>query len=188
VTTAPQHHPLLSEAEYLELEESSPPKHEYVDGEAFALPGATQRHNAIATNILVELALGARGTSCRARGSDQRLRIKAGERVVYYHPDIQLVCDPTDTDPNFVERPCLIVEIESDSSRDIDRREKLMAYRALRSVQAYLIVSQTERRVQRHFRDEHGAWWKAEARGQGSIPVPCTNGTLDLDAIYADVF
>jgi Uma2 family endonuclease len=188
VTSPPQHHPLLSEAEYLQLEESSPLKHEYVDGEVFALAGATQRHNDIATNILVELALGARGTPCRARGSDQRLRIQTGERVVYYYPDIQLVCDPTDNEPNFVGRPCLIVEIESDSTRDIDRREKLMAYRALPSVQAYLIVSQTERRVERHFRDEYGAWWKTEERGQGSIPVPCTGSTLDLVAVYANVF
>jgi Uma2 family endonuclease len=188
VTTAPQHHPLLSEAEYLELEESSPLKHEYVDGEVFALAGATQRHNAIATNILVELALGARGSSCQARGSDQRLRIGAGERVVYYYPDVQLVCDPSDNEPNFVERPCLIVEIESEGTREIDHREKLMAYRALPSVQAYLIVSQTERRIERHFRDEHGAWWKTEGRGHASIPVPCTGGTLDLDAVYANVF
>jgi hypothetical protein len=58
----------------------------------------------------------------------------------------------------------------------------------LPGVQAYLIVSQTERRIERHFRDERGAWWKTEERGHASIQVPCTGGTLDLDAVHANVF
>ena len=186
MSTRPQHQPRLSEAEYFALEESSPIKHEYLDGEVFALTGATQRHNAIATNILVELALAARG--CRARGSDQRLRIQTGERVVYYYPDIQLVCDRTDDNPNFVTRPCVIVEIESDSTVEIDHREKLLAYRGLDSVQAYLIVSQSEWRIVRHFRDAEGAWWRADQVGSGTIPIPYINAQLDLDAVYADVF
>jgi len=188
MSTVPQHHPLLTEAAYLELEEGSPTKHEYVDGEVFALAGATQRHNDIATNILVQLALGAQGTDCRARGSDQRLRIQNGERVVFYYPDAQLVCDRSDADPNFVTRPCVIVEIESKSTADIDHREKLLAYRGLPSVKAYLIVSQDQRRVIRHFRDEQGTWWRAEEIGSGSIPIPCTGGSLNLDAVYANVF
>jgi Uma2 family endonuclease len=184
----PHIQPRVTEQEYLALEERSVDKHEYLDGEVYALAGASKRHNVIFSNILGALWSKARGTDCFVLGSDQRLRIQNADEVYFYYPDIQLVCDPEDNNPNYVTRPCLIVEIESPSTASIDHREKLLAYRTIESLQAYLIVAQDRRHVVRHFRDDNGAWWRDEAVGSGSLPVPCTGGTLDLETIYERAF
>ena len=174
------------------MEEASSTKHEYVAGEVYALAGATARHNRIAGNIFGNLWTAARGGPCRVYGSDMKLRIAetqpdGQDRVVYYYPDIQVVCDATDTEPLFKMRPCAIVEVSSRSTEIIDTREKLLAFRGIESLRDYLIVSQDRRHVVRHYRDEHGAWWKAEQSNQGSVSITCLTVDLNLDGIYQGV-
>jgi Uma2 family endonuclease len=78
-----------------------------------------------------------------------------------------------------------VVEIASPSTAEIDRREKLVVYKRIPTLEAYVIVEQDERRVQRHWRDEKGTWWGAEVSGQGRVPIPRPEVTLTLDEIYA---
>ena len=182
----------LSEADYLAMEAESSCKHEFLAGEVYALAGATEAHNRLVTNLIVELGLAARGTRCRVLGSDMKLRIAetqpdGQQRVVYYYPDIQVVCDATDTEPQFKMRPCAIVEVSSRSTEIIDTREKLLAFRGIESLRDYVIVSQDRRRVVRHYRDERGAWWKAEQNNQGSVAITCLTVDLNLDGIYEGV-
>lgn len=78
-----------------------------------------------------------------------------------------------------------MVEVTSPSTENIDRREKLLAYRSIMSLKGYLIVDQRELRVERHWRDEAGRWWRAEAVGrEGVVPVPCPDVVLTLPQIY----
>jgi len=184
--------PPMSEADYLAMEAESNCKHEYLAGEVHALAGATENHNRLVTNLIVELGLAARRTGCRVLGSDMKLRIAETQpdgqhRVIYYYPDLQVVCDPADTEPLFKTRPCAIVEVSSSSTESIDTREKLLAYRGIEFLQTYLIVKQERRHVMRHYRDEHGAWWKAELSEHGEIAVDCLNVELELDVIYQGV-
>src|SRR6266851_8969722 len=143
-TEAPRRTPPPTVEEFLEMEEASLTKHEYVAGEVYALSGATQRHNRIAGNILAQLWAAARDGGCRVFGSDMRLRV--GNDAVYY-PDVQVDCDPADNEPLFTMKPCVVVEVLSPSTSSIDLREKLMVYQRIKSLRAYMIVFQDEPRV-----------------------------------------
>jgi Uma2 family endonuclease len=182
VEKATPHGP-LSVREYLALEKSATVRHEYVAGETYALAGASDRHNRISGNIFARLWGAARGGTCRIYMSDMKLR--ASENIFYY-PDVMVVCGPPEPgNPDFQRDPCLVVEVLSPSTEQIDRREKLLAYENIPSVGAYLVVSQDIRRVERHFRDEDGLWRKADLVDRGRFSVPCPPGTeLTLDEVY----
>lgn len=135
----------LSVDEYLAFEESSPTRHEYVDGELFAFVGGTWDHNEIAGNVYAMLRLAARALRCRAAMADMRLAIRA-ERI-YYYPDVMLTCEPSGGGERAVTQPLVVVEVLSDSTQRIDREAKLMA-RNIESLRHYLIIHQHERHVE----------------------------------------
>lgn len=128
---------LLAIDEYLELEKESPVRHEYVGGEIFAMAAASDRHNRVAGNIYALLWPALRGGPCRIYMSDMKVQI-SDDQVFY--PDVMVTCDPDDTGEYVKKRPCLIVEVLSPSTASIDRREKLVAYRRLESLQAYIVL------------------------------------------------
>lgn len=175
--------PLIPVAEYLRREAASPVRHEYVAGAVYALAGATRRHNRIALNIARRLADAAEGGPCRVSMSDVRLRARAD---IYYYPDVMVACGPEPDDPHVEEAPCLVVEVLSPATEAIDRREKLLVYRQLPSLEAYLLVETERWRVERHWRAEGGEW-RAEEVVAGEVPVPCPITRVPLDAIYAGV-
>lgn len=179
----PVPHKPLSAEEYLKLEETVTTKHEYVGGQIYDHAGASDRHNRIAGNIFARLWNAARGGPCRVYMSDMKLRVPDD---AFYYPDVMVACEPPETDnPLFRSDPCLVMEVTSPSTKSIDRREKLLAYRKLPSLKAYLIVDQESLRVERHWRDEAGQWWQAEAVGtEGIVPVPCPEIELTLPQIY----
>ncbi len=177
----PTPHGPLTVEEYLKLEESVTIKHEYLGGEAYAMVGASRRHNEIASNISGILWNAARGGSCRVYSSDFKLRVSDD---VFYYPDVMVECNTEEGDPLFEEEPCLVVEVTSPSTAMIDRREKLLSYRRIPTLKSYLIVHQEEVRVERHWRDEEGVWWRAELVGEGRIPIPCPETELTLSEIY----
>ena len=178
--------------EYLELEEASPIKHELVAGYMFeyngsevrGLAGATRQHNSISMNIAAQLWNAAAGGPCRVFGSDMKLRVH-GETG--YYPDIQVVCDPSDAAPLYTTRPCLIVEVLSPSTAAVDRREKLLEYQSLDSLQAYLIAWSDERRCLLHYRGEDGQWLSAFKGADDVIALHCPELTLSLEQIYTGV-
>jgi len=175
----------LSVEEYLALEQATGIKHEYVLGQVYALAGASENHNRIAANVLAALLPAARTARCRVVGSDQKLQ--PGDHL-YYYPDVQVLCDPADDDPLIKRRPCVIVEVSSERTEAIDRREKLLVYRGIASLLVYLIVAQERREVTVHFRDAGGTWQTRQAQSADSIPMSCLgNHELSLDAIYQDV-
>jgi Uma2 family endonuclease len=175
----------LSVEEYLALEASTGIKHEYVLGQVYALAGAAENHNRIALNIAAALLPGARAVGCRVVGSDQKLQ--AGDHL-YYYPDVQVLCDPTDGDPLIKRRPCVVVEVTSDSTEAIDRREKLLVYRGIPSLSLYLIVAQDRREVTVHYRDVGGTWQTRQAQANDTIRVGCLRDyELTVEAIYQDV-
>jgi Uma2 family endonuclease len=177
-------HPPLSVEEYLRLEETSPVRHEYVAGEIHALAGASRRHNRIALNIASRLLAVARGGPCQVHMETVKVRVSED---LFYYPDVVVACGEAGSNPHVVESPCLVVEVTSPSTETTDRREKLMAYRQMPMLEAYLIVDQDMRRVERHFRDEEDRWWRVEISGEGEVPVPCPEASLSLDEIYEDV-
>lgn len=175
----------LSVDEYLALEVATNVKHEYVLGQVYALAGASEDHNRIALNIAAALLPAARAVGCRVVGSDQKLQ--AGNDL-YYYPDVQVLCDPSDADPLIKRRPCVVVEVSSERTEAIDRREKLLVYRGIASLLTYLIVAQDRRQVTVHFRDAAGTWQTHQAEGADVVPIGCMGDCeLSLEAVYQDV-
>jgi Uma2 family endonuclease len=165
-------HRLPTVREYLELEESST-RHEYVAGMIYAHAGGTSRHNAIAANVLAALWSAARGGRCRVYGSDMRLR---AVEDVFYYPAVMVVCGDDEAGDGALHQhaPCLVVEVTSPSTEAIDRREKAFTYRTIPSLKAYLVVDQSRRWVERHWRDEtaSGAWEDSRTRAPYPSPAP----------------
>ena len=96
-----------------------------------------------------------------------------------------VVCEPPGESRGFETSPCLLVEVASPSTEPIDRREKMLAYRKIPTLRAYLIVAQDERRVERHWRDASGEWRQGEAVGEGGfVPIPCPETKLPLTELY----
>ena len=145
----------ISVEDYLEGEKISPVKHEYVDGEVFAMAGTSDRHNRIAINLTTALDNHLRNSSCETFSSD--IKVQAA-RNVFYYPDILVSCEENPESAYFRNRPILIIEITSPSTEIVDRREKLLFYLQMPSVQEYAIVSQQKMAVEIHRRQPDGRW------------------------------
>ncbi len=113
--------PTLNYDEYLAYEQTSPIKHEFLYGQAFAMAVASEIHNLIAGSLFSQLRLHLRTNNCRVFMSDMKLSIAAADNATYY-PDIMVVCDPTDQDPYVKQQPCLLVEVLSPSTAAIDEK------------------------------------------------------------------
>ncbi|MDX9766771.1 MAG: Uma2 family endonuclease, partial [Ectothiorhodospiraceae bacterium] len=125
-----------------------------------------------------------RGSDCQLFMSDMKLRVDAAGDTAFYYPDLLLACDPTDRETYYRSRPCLLVEVLSETTERIDRREKLYAYTAIPSLQEYLLLSQD--RVEAELR-RRGDGWHAERLTQGSLRLDCLNLEIPLATIYEDV-
>lgn len=110
------------------------------------------------------------------------MKLKVSSRTFYY-PDLMVVC-AEDPHPLYKERPCLLVEVLSENTEAIDRREKLWRYRELPSLQGYLLVDSRERRVEDYFRQEEGWLYRL---WEGEVEVPCLGVGISLEAIYEGV-
>lgn len=179
-------HSPIDETDYLRREETATGKHELVDGEIFAMAGASEQHNRIALNIAFHLRSATRGKTCRAFMADMKLRLASGS--TYYYPDAMLVCDPDDNHPIYKQSPCLIAEVLSPATASIDVREKLAAYRGLASLRYYLLVDSERLWAKVYFRDEHDAWFEQELGSEDRVDVVCGDArlTLTLDDLYED--
>jgi Uma2 family endonuclease len=174
----------ISVEEYLDAELRSQERHEYVAGEVYAMTGASERHNLITGNILATLHGKLRGGPCRVFASDMKLRVEAVN--AFYYPDILVVCDQSDREQNFKQRPCLIIEVLSPSTAGTDRREKLHAYRTLASLREYVLVDQKQRAVWVYQRA--GDAWLLDKLDTGDLlRLESLDVTLSLDEIYDNV-
>ena len=173
----------MSLANYLEFEETSNGKHEFVDGLVFAMAGASNNHNLISTNLVSLLRPATRANACRLYASDMKLRTPNNN---VYYPDILITCDPKDFASNTKTTACLIVEILSDSTANIDRDEKLYNYRQLPKLKAYVMLSQKHMRAEIYRRNADGSW-SYEVVEEGEVLLPCVDAELKLEGIYEDI-
>jgi Uma2 family endonuclease len=143
----------MSVADYLAMEERSRVRHEYVDGEVYAMSGASRRHNLIVVNLVSQACKARR--ACQVFTSAMKVRVEA--RNSFYYPDVMASCDPDDQLDQYLTTPCFIIEVLSPSTASIDKREKRLAYLTLKSLDEYVIVDQDRMRVD-VYRGERGPW------------------------------
>ena len=168
--------------DYLEQEDSSPLRHEFVDGSIHAMTGGTMRHNRIALNLARLLEDRFEGTSCQVFVNDMKLHVEAVNSV--YYPDVLVYCgSATAAGDKLARDALLVVEVTSESSESVDRREKRMAYRKLPGLQAYWVVNQSEPNVEAHTRDTDGTWLMRSIGPGDALAVPDA-ADLPLASLY----
>jgi len=185
----PQTSRRLTEAEYLEIERAAECKSEFFDGEVFAMAGGTLQHSLIGTNVTREFGNRLGNNRCVAFNADLRIKIEATGLLTY--PDLSVICGP----PQFAERlddtvvnPTVLVEVLSNSTEAYDRGRKFEHYRQIPTLQEYLLVSQTEPRIEQFVRESDGRWVLNEAVGmEKKVELPSLKITISLSEIFAKV-
>ena len=128
----------ISEKEYLIGELDSDIKHEYIDGEVYAMVGAKIEHIRITGNLSRELGNHLKGKACSVFASD--LKVKVGDN--YYYPDVVVDCSVLEYGATFTENPVIVVEVLSESTRRVDRTHKKMEYMTLETLMEYVLIEQ----------------------------------------------
>lgn len=173
-------------AEYVALERQSPTKHEFLEGEIYAMAGGSEEHSALAAEVLRALGNGVGDRPCRVHTADLRIYVEAAGLATF--PDGSVVCGPLEQHPPSpiatALNPAVLVEVTSDSSEEYDLGGKLEFYRTIPSLSDYVIVSHRERRITVHSRDGNGAWTSRVAIAGGRVTVSHLGVELVVDDVY----
>lgn len=173
-------------AEYMAFAEAADIKHEYIAGEIVAMSGGTIAHGRLIGQVTGLLRDALKGRPCVVMPAEVRVRIRAADRATY--PDLHVVCSAVETDPDdahAVINSTVIVEVLFDSTADSDRGDKFAAYRRLKSLREYVLVSQHERRVDVYRRDGR-RWILEEFRTEEAFRLESIDVNLSVDDVYAD--
>lgn len=177
--------PGLTPTSYLAFEQTSAERHEYVAGQVYAMAGGSEEHDLIAGNFYTQLRAHLRGTRCRVFSGNMKIHIARLD--IFYYPDVSVTYDPTDTERYFKAHPKLLVEVLSPGTERIDRNEKLLNYRQLESLEEYVLVSQTAKKVEVYRRDTSGHWTVETCGEKDPLILTSVGFTLTMDDIYEDV-
>ena len=173
-------------AQYVGLERDSPTKHEFLDGEIYAMAGGSEDHSALAANVVAALVRAVEDRPCRVHTSDLRIYVEAVGLATF--PDGAVICGPMQQhapSPNATAiNPVVLVEVTSDSSEQYDTGDKLEAYRTIPTLCDMILVSHRERRITVHHRDPAGTWTMRVAIAGGRVAVDSIAAELSVDAIY----
>ena len=179
----------LTAEDYLDYERDSPTKHEFYDGEIFAMAGGSSAHNIITLNVGSELRSALRSRDCITYPSDMRVLCPTGLRT---YPDCSVVCGPPDLEmirgTETLRNPVVLVEILSPSTEAFDRGNKFAHYRTIRSLRGYLLVSQDCADLHYFSLREGIGWMLTDAAGvASSIDIYDLGLRLSLADVYAKV-
>lgn len=176
----------ISPEEYLAQEENSPIKHEYIDGQVYAMAGASDAHVTISLNLASALRNHVRGTGCRVYMADMKVQIETAN--LFYYPDVMVTCDARDQIlPNHKKYPCLIVEVVSESTEAFDRGDKFANYHQLETLQEYVLISQKHQRLDCFRRNAEGLWVLQFYHAGSEFHLASIDFRTSIDALYEDV-
>jgi Uma2 family endonuclease len=178
---------LVSVEDYLNGELDSPIKHEYLGGVIYAMAGARNAHNLIASNTLIALGGRLHGKKCRAFNSDTKVRVQLPNQIRFYYPDAQVSCRPNPAGDSFQDEPIVLAEVLSRRTRRIDEGEKKDAYLTIPSLAVYLLIEQDEPAVVVHRRLADGFVREVYQGLDAIIPLPEIAIDLPLAEIYEGV-
>ena len=172
--------------EYLELERKAEFKSEYLDGQIFAMAGASIEHSAITANLTGEVVQQMRGKPCRVLTSDTKIR--SSYSGLYSYPDLSIVCDePTfqDDKRDVLNNPKVIFEVLSPSTEAFDRGGKFFRYQIIDTFTDYILIAQDEPRVEHFIRQSDGGWLLYVVRGlESKLHIASIDCTISLAGLY----
>ncbi len=173
-------------ADYVGVELTSSTKHEFLDGEIYAMAGGSEDHSAIAAEVVRVLGNAIGSRPCRVHTSDLRIYVESAGLATF--PDASVICGPLERHPPGPEttarNPSVLLEVTSDSSEAYDTGVKLGFYKTIPSLRECILVSHRERRVTLHYRDDGGEWQSRVAVAGGRVELPSLSCELVVDEIY----
>ncbi len=175
---------LVSVEDYLAGELIAPVKHEYLGGVVYAMAGAGNAHNLIASNILIVLGGRLRGQRCRAFNSDTKIRVRLPTHVRFYYPDASVICRPNPQTDSFQDEPAALFEVLSRGTRRIDEGEKKDAYLTIGSLGVYVLVEQETPAAIVFRRTDHGFVREVYQGLDANIPLR----EIDIDLPLAEIY
>ncbi|MCT7985576.1 Uma2 family endonuclease [Laspinema sp. A4] len=170
--------------DYLELEKTSSVRHDYIAGQLFEIETLSPQHDRLAINIGSGLYDRLRGTNCQVFTADMKLWIPSAD--VAYYPDVMVICEPEDSNPNYKTQPRLIVEVLSSNTVATDRQEKFFAYQTLPSFQEYILIPQEKMEIEIYRKTAEGDWDKTLLNLKEDLYLQSLGLTLPLPEIYED--
>jgi len=171
--------------QYLEWEAHQDIRHEYAEGEVFAMTGGTIPHNDIAINLLTALRPHVRARGCRLNMADVKVQVTP---TVYFYPDVVVSCDERDrTAIKLIQFPKLIVEVLSPSTEADDRGRKFTQYRTMPSLQEYILIDSEQMSVECYRRGEGRLWLLAPYSSGDTISLESVAFTCPIELLYEDV-
>lgn len=179
-------HDRMTPQEYLSWEPTQEIRYEYMDGETIAMTGGTKPHNRIALNLATALDGHLSGSSCEVYISDVKVQISPSG--AYYYPDVVVTCDARDRNSSqFVQYPCLVVEVLSPSTEAYDRGGKFAQYRKLETLQEYVLIQSEFVGVDCFRRNQQGLWVLYPYESGETLTLESLGLSLPLDALYRQV-
>ncbi|MFN8372785.1 MAG: Uma2 family endonuclease [Anaerolineae bacterium] len=174
--------------EYLKFELTSDTKHEYFNGEVYAMAGASEKHNRITANTIGALVGQLRHSDCNVLSSDQRVKVSS---IQYVYPDVTVVCDDpsfSGEKPDTLVNPTLLIEVLSPSTEGYDRNIKSEYYRAIESLQEYVLISQEKCHIEHYVRQANGRWVLTDIfQLDGKLDLPSISCALAAADVYNKV-
>ena len=184
---ASKNYPDVSVKDYLEGELVSPIKHEYRNGQIYAMAGASNPHVLIGLNLATLLRNHLRGSGCLVFMSDTKVRFETIN--TFYYPDVAVSCDERDTTSiaDFICYPSLIVEVLSPTTEAFDRGDKFADYRSLSTIKEYVLIGQQRMNVDCYRRDVEGRWVFSSYGDGDCLELARINFQCPISALYEDV-
>src|SRR5215472_12463154 len=173
--------------EYVAHDAASNTKHEYLDGQIYAMAGGTPEHAPLISSVHGHLWKQIGGTRCRPHMADLRIRVLQTGLATY--PDIPIVCGRSERDPedaNTVTNPTVIVEVLSASTEKYDRGEKFEHYKQIPSLREYVLVAHEQRAIEVWTRGADGQWARAVYASGDRAEIDAVKAVLEVDAVYED--
>lgn len=179
----PKLKPRISVEDYLEGEKVSEIRHEYLDGDVYAMSGASKRHNRITLKLLRKLTNHLDGTDCETFFTDVKLRVKHVNR--FYYPDLVVVCGHDDEHDYYVTKPTIIVEVLSPTTALTDKREKWFAYQEIEGLKEYVMIEQETERAEVYRKRDDGLWSFIEFEAHEEIELESVGFRMPMSELYA---
>jgi Uma2 family endonuclease len=181
--TAKEDFPRLTPEEYFDWEEKQLEKHEYIDGQVYAMSGGTKNHSLISVRSIVLLSNHLESSGCEIGNSDLRVNIAGTSNYTY--PDISVTCDDRDKNTTqYITYPCLIIEVLSSSTESYDRGGKFRMYRTNPVLQDYLLISSTSIEMDLYRKNETGEWMIINYKEGDLIELKSIDLSFPIEQIY----
>jgi Uma2 family endonuclease len=181
-----EHYRRFTPEEYFAWEEQQLERHEYMDGEVYAMSGGTINHGDIAGNFLALLKAHLRGRGCKTLNSDCRVQIVGSAKFVY--PDISVTCEDRDKNTTqYITYPCLIIEVLSPTTEAYDRGNKFRLYRNNPSLQEYVLVSAEAIEIELFRKTNTNDWRIINYQAGDVVELQSINLSIPIEQIYEDI-